>query len=208
MSLQEFARQLRESGEIRIRTTAEPADAETRGAQEILRAIEGEARLRGPHGPPEYEQEAATWGLTMLYRACRFLVYRHFDEKTVREAMGRKWRENKGHREIYSADLALSHLPEVYELAGGLATADPLVECLRELALEWPLSSVGIALPREARVEEFFDHPSLRAIYLDRIVRRRDASRLKEARVKEALAATLGIYAKELSGGLVGGEEG
>jgi len=94
----------------------------------------------------------------------------------------------------YSVDLLLRYLPDVAAMAHGIAEDDPLVESLRELGRQWPLSSVG--MPELGTVDPgaFVDDPSLRALYVDRILERRDTSRLDHPAVRAAVQAALGLH--------------
>ena len=81
-------------------------------------------------------------------------------------------------------------------LAGRAATAvdDPLVAGLTQLARDWPLSSVGVAGISTAEIEigAFFHHPSLRQLYVDRIIEKADATRLDDPMVLEAVREAVG----------------
>jgi hypothetical protein len=99
----------------------------------------------------------------------------------------------------YSTDLALRVLPQLLALARGVALDDPLVIGLNTLAHDWPLSSVGV--PEVTNVDEspFIDHPTLRRLYADRIIERRDVSRLTDPRVVAAVREALGAHAADLA---------
>jgi len=63
-----------------------------------------------------------------------------------------------------------------------------------KIARAWPLSSVGVAGVSDVDVDPFIDHPSLRRLYADRIVERRDASRLGDPRVRAAVREAIGAH--------------
>jgi hypothetical protein len=91
-------------------------------------------------------------------------------------------------------DLAFRYLPELIGFARARAPADPLVDALLALATAWPLSSVGTGGIGEVDVTPFIDHPGLRALYIDRILDRRDLARMGHPAVREAVGAAIGIH--------------
>jgi hypothetical protein len=94
----------------------------------------------------------------------------------------------------WSADLTLRHLPRLFQLAHHLSHADPLVQQIRQIAADWPLSSVGIAGLEKLRLDSFVNHPGLRRLYADRIVAAGDVSRLGDPLIANLLRADLGIH--------------
>ena len=91
-------------------------------------------------------------------------------------------------------DLFFRHLPDLLAWAQRVAANDPLVAALRRLAEEWPLSSVGIANIAPGSIDPFIAHAGLRRLYADRIIARRDSSRLADARTAEAVRSALGAH--------------
>ena len=70
----------------------------------------------------------------------------------------------------YSADLSLRYLPDLLSLAKGIASDDPLVHGLHAICRSWPLSSVGVPDVGELDTGAFLSHPTLRRLYVDRII--------------------------------------
>jgi hypothetical protein len=136
------------------------------------------------------------WGLRILIDSCRFLVYRDIEAETIAESLGRPCPAAPAPDVCYSADLFLRYLPDLVRLARAAGEADTLVDHLLRLAREWPLSSVGIAgvEANADHVEALMRHPSLRQLYIDRMIDRRDVTRLGPPSVRAALQATLGNY--------------
>ena len=65
-------------------------------------------------------------------------------------------------------------------------------------AADWPLSSVGVPLDRPvdaAAVESIVLDRALLTLYVDRIVARKDLSRLSHPSVVEAIRGAIGIHA-------------
>ena len=95
---------------------------------------------------------------------------------------------------IYSVDLTLRWLPDLLTLARAAATRDVLVDELLRLAREWPLSSVGIKDLPGSEPGAIVEHPSLLQLYVDRIIARRDKSRLGHPAVDRGVRTALGMF--------------
>jgi len=200
MSAVEFVTALLE-GDGRVRVGVEPlAVSELPGAAGVLdRAV----RPTLAFDPPPLSLPAAEWAILLLHRACQALVYRDIDGQAVRAGLALACPVRPSPRACYSVDLAFQFLPELLSLARGIAEQDPLVEGLRKLAAAWPLSSVGVRdLSDDLDVTAFIDEPSLRRLYADRIVERKDLLRLKHPAAREAVREALGEHrylAKEVA---------
>jgi len=97
----------------------------------------------------------------------------------------------------YSADIVLRHLPALHELAVGLADGDPVLVSLREMAWNWPLSSVGIRKHGETGAPDLAairSHPALWRLFLDRIVSEADRSLLDDESVRSGSRNSLGLH--------------
>jgi hypothetical protein len=168
--------------------------AEFPATAECLVEFEAAWRTGLAFDPPDLDIPAAVWGAVMLHRAVQCLVFRDRGPEEVERILSAPGPEPPAPAVVYSVDLALRFLPDVVRLARAAAPADPLVERLLELGREWPLSSVGVAGVAAVRVESFIDHPCLRALYVDRIVKSEDIGRLDDARVRQAARAALGEF--------------
>jgi hypothetical protein len=94
----------------------------------------------------------------------------------------------------YSVDLTFGYLPSLYQLAARVAPGDPVLDVLRELAGEWPLSSVGISGMACPDSLPFWKSSCLRSLYVDRVIESKDLVRLEDPRVGAAVRASLGAY--------------
>jgi hypothetical protein len=196
--LQEFTRSLWAGGELVLsQNTAPDANDIALGVSE-LRQLEIEYRLGLPGQPPGFDPQAAEWALTSLYRACQFLVYRELPEELLRSDLSRKYPADLSPAVCYSVDLSFRFLPDILRMARAASAHDPLVECLRNWAKDWPLSSVGIVDVEPGSVAGFLDDLSLRTIYIDRILATQDRTRLTDERVAAAVRIALGGF-RELS---------
>ena len=185
-----FVRSLAETGRVSV----PPDEAIPSDVDPAVCELDTVARQDMASDPPALESPAAAWALTLLYRACQALVFREIDAASVEQALAAPCPRPPSPSVCYSADLSLRYLPDLLSLARGIAPSDPLVAGLTALARAWPLSSVGTAGLEDVEVSAFLDHPSLRQLYVDRIIERGDVSRLKHPAVRAAVGEALGAY--------------
>jgi hypothetical protein len=158
-------------------------------------ALDAEWRSELAFEPPALVAPVAAWAARLVRQACQFLVFREIEPDGVRSAMADPFPAAPSPEVCYSADLALRVLPDLLRLARAASPDDALVEALARLATAWPLSSVGEKLA-DADVSPFIDHPSLRLLYVDRILEQDDASRLSDVRVRAAVREAIGAHAE------------
>jgi hypothetical protein len=167
----------------------------------LLQDIECKARSELAYEPPAFCPNSALWAATLFYQGCRFAVCRDIGEQEVVATLATPCPEHHSPATDWSVDLTFRHLPVLFRFARQLSSADPLVTSLRQLAAEWPLSSVGIAALGEVNIDSFISHPALRRLYADRIMAAADASRLGDPRVDDLLRADVGVH-REMAGPL------
>jgi hypothetical protein len=141
-----------------------------------------------PYNAPAFDPDAALWAAGYVFRVSQFILLRDIAATEMLDWLG-GFAGTQSPEAIYSADLTLRFLPDLFRLASGLAPDDPLVINLREIAVKWPYSSVGITGIDTPMICE---HPSLRQAYLDRIIRMKDIQRLNDPVTKELLKEILG----------------
>lgn len=205
--MRQFLVDLTEHGRVRVPTLRERPLAQSRevepGVRERLRSLDDIDRADAPGDSPPLDETAAVWAARVLFRSCQLLVDR---EVVIDAALRDEVLADPPDRErpaaIVSVDLTLRYLPDLFALAAGLAADDPLLGLLRELAVAWPLSSVGVALadppPLAACV---LRDPGVRIRYVDRILRRQDRLRLADPATRRAVRDALGAH-PALAGGL------
>lgn len=169
-------------------------DAPLTDLDDAARELDEVSRPEMAFDPPALSVPVAAWGISILHVACRALVFRDMDARAVRGALSRPCPQPTSPQACYSADLALRYLPDVIALARGIAPDDPLVGGLMDLARQWPLSSVGVTNIGDVDVAPFIDHPSLRQLYVDRIIERADVGRVSHPLVGESVRASLGGF--------------
>lgn len=164
--------------------------------EQALREVDALARREAPGEAPELDLLAAAFGLERLYSASRALKERSLSAEEVAALVSVPFSGSRTAAVLWSADLALRFLPGLYELARGISREDPLVLALLQLAREWPLSSVGIALGTAelSLDEELCTHPTLRGLLVDRILERGSPELGAVPWIASALAAAVGAH--------------
>ena len=193
-----------EGGNVRVDPpgAAGAAGIDERALADAIVRVEADRRMELAGDAPALVLPVATWAAQLVYAACQFLVYREVDPQMVSEGLSRPCPAAKSPAVCYSVDIAMRVLPELLRIARAASPEDVLVQSLKNLAREWPLSSVGEPV-EEADVSPFIEHPSLRQLYADRIIASADATRLTDARVREAVRATIGAYPKLAAASIV-----
>ncbi|MFT5496356.1 MAG: hypothetical protein ACI9TH_001754 [Kiritimatiellia bacterium] len=189
--MRHFIEELTGTGQVQLEHDLAP---ELDGWADALCSVDALARLELPGEAPAFSEAAALWGAEMCYQACRCTAFRSLSEADVAEAFARPGPEPANASCAYSVDLSLRYLPDVVRIARGIAAEDPLNHHLLRLAQDWPLSSVGVKGVSKVEVGCILDNRCLRQMYLDRILKTRDRSRVEEPRVAEAVKRSLGVF--------------
>lgn len=194
MSVPSFYHALYDHGRVRIKDAAPPVAQELDAAEDFLLSVECELRRDLAGRAPSASPEVVRWSLLTFYRACQFFVFRDVAPRVIATDFTKRCPQPPSPQTHYSADLAFRFLPDLFKLARAASADDPLVTALRDLAVHWPLSSVGVAELGPVNIGGFIDDPCLRQLYLDRIIERRDVSRLEDERVRAGLRQTIGLF--------------
>lgn len=198
-----FLLQLAETGHVTVppfeTDRGQPVDGDAVAA---LHEIEARERLDFPGDAPALSLPAARWAAGTFYRACQLLVCRDVSAAVTAAALAVPCPVARSAETDYSVDLTFRHLPALLRMAWRVASADPLVASLLQLAHAWPLSSVGadgLEPSALAALDPILAHPGLRQLYVDRVLRHLDIARLHDPRVRDAVDSTLGLHAETLS---------
>lgn len=206
MSLGAFLLGLFDTGQIELPDVEPLSTEDVSAATTALQSFEADYRLSLAGEAPRLDLDTALWSATVLYRAAQMLLFRSHDADSVDRLLSTQCLQRDGASAHYSVDLTMRFLPDLVRLARSVMEDDPLVTHLLAWASDWPLSSVGIErVPASERIADVLDHPSLLQLYVDRIIERRDISRLSESRVAEAVRQALGSFpelAPEISSAL------
>lgn len=185
ITLFDFISNLLGKGEISVtQNLSDFTDRDQEEAANALRQMYEQDVLEMPHTAPEFAEKPALWAAIYLYRAIQCSLLRNLEEEKVRELLP-IYSGEKNTAAIYSADLMLRYLPDLWNLAKGLAPDDILVVLLRETAQQFPFSSIGIEGIEKLEIDEILNHSSLRQSYIDRILQAEDKECLKDERIQE-----------------------
>lgn len=195
MDLGRFLLRLQGSGDVAVARTLPPPSGD---AERVLADFDAAIRLDGPAGLPPHDAAVAKWAAERLYAACALFVHRDLGKDAIAVQFTAPCPGDRDRPATHLAvDLTFRHLRELLALARGVAPADPLVVALRRWAREWPLSSVGIAdvgPVDAAAVAAIAADEGLRRLYVDRILRHDDVSRVEDPRIARAIAAAVGEH--------------
>ncbi len=179
---------------MQLRGAEFPEAEDRRAAESVLAEFEQRYRQDCPGQPPELSLPAAVWAAEMFYGAAVALSYREIDEAGIDEVLSQPFpgdRDASGH---YSVDLTFRLLPELHLRARAASRSDPLLKHIEQWAKDWPLSSVGIPHILPKHLDEILQNDSLRGLYIDRVVAKKDLSRLGPPQVQDAAGAAYGIH--------------
>lgn len=205
MPMRAFLVALQESGRVVVARPPESPELEIAGAGEVLLEWDAAARSEAAGTPPPFSAPCALWGAQRLYRAAQAFAFRDLGVEFIRGELERPLPQPVTPGAIWSVDLTLRFLPDLLTLARGLAPDDPLVVTLEQLARDWPLASIGVRGLGPIAPGLLWGDPSLRAAYVDRVLERRDGSRLSAPEVLEAARVAVGEHRElcpELAGSL------
>jgi hypothetical protein len=198
VELELFLIDLLETGEVILPNeivdfSASPADH----AVVLLKEYYHSDSLQMPYSTPEFHPKAAVWAAQYMYSALQLLLLRQAGPEEINRLLTDYEGEGTP-EEVYSVDLIMRFLPDVFRLASGLSPEDPLVGKLKEAARCWPFSSIGIAHENIQVTRNILDHPSLRLTYIDRIIEKKDVHRLNGEEERKLLKEVIGKYYTKL----------
>lgn len=195
MQLSEFIEHLLSKGVVTVSPEIVPFEQDDlRRAETALLQYHANESLNMPASAPAFHSAAGIWAAIYLYRAIQLTLLRNFGEEAVREMLT-PFEGEKTAEAIYSADFSLRHLRAVLEFAKGLSPNDVLVVLLKQTAVDWPYSSIGLELPDGTDINAIMNDTSLKYSYIDKIIEARDNNRCNDAMVNQLVAQALGDHA-------------
>lgn len=165
-----------------------------RDAKEVLAKYERIWRENLPRPLATFNQEAASWAAENVFRACQFSVYRDADKSVMRAALQEACPVKVTSDVHYSVDFTFRFLPDIEKSVRVASAKDPLLDILREWAMAWPLSSVGIPDLDAISIDGFASHPGLMQLYVDRVLTARDKSRSTNPMIQQQILASVGVH--------------
>ncbi|NML20092.1 hypothetical protein HHL16_04360 [Pseudoflavitalea sp. G-6-1-2] len=145
-----------------------------------------------PGTVPAFMPDVAVKAAAYFYSAVQLVILRDVKNEALLEYL--QAFSPASPEDHFSADLVFNHLPALLDLAFGLAPADILVTQLKQMAVQWPLSSVGIELETVPDDTMLFSHPALQQLYIDRIIAQKDKWRASSPHIKQYITETTGEY--------------
>jgi hypothetical protein len=165
-------------------------------AQETIQCLHEQYNYQAQEltGPaPAFHPGAAIWAAGFLYRSVQLAMLRELGEEAVNGLLT-TYDGPVSPETILSVDISFRYLPNLLGLAKGLAPEDVLVKRLRQAAIQWPFSSVGMTVDGVMDIEPILQDACLRSTYIDRIIEARDKERSKHVQVNEYIKEALGDY--------------
>lgn len=177
----------------------------SRGVTVLLREWHQEASLDLAGTPLEFDESAARWGAMTLFRAAWFYLHRDAEATDLSSLFSESMPKPLSAEALFSVDLTMRYLADLFRIAKTLAPGDPLLDGLQHLAESLPLSGAGIETQEnETRCEQsnawlaLKSHPGLWQIFIDRIIRSHARWWLPVPCVREAVQRAAGAFSLEL----------
>lgn len=189
----EFVRQLLWYGQVTLESAEVYTADEIDSAVALCREIEQQQRTELPGAAPIIDEPALRWSLAMIYSACQLHVFRSLDESEIELRLASLAPSPDSASAHYSVDVFLRFLPDLYSLVQNSMPDDPLSQAITHWANMWPLSSIGIP-GVEVDPTVILADPCLRQMYVDRILKHNDLSRLANEAVQQAMNESKGAY--------------
>ena len=198
MKLSTFFQTLLESGKVQVAGDLSPFQFEDhRATLDILHRFHAADSMDMPYSAPAFHPPAALWAAEYFYKSVHLTVLRDLNEAAIRKLLV-PYGGEVNPEAIYSVDLVFRYTPGLFGLAKGLAPRDLLVQMLKETAAQWGFSAVGMDLDLESDLDMILAHPSLRAAYVDRVIRLKDQKRASEPRVAPLVGEAMGGFASTI----------
>src|SRR6266496_5382292 len=114
-----FLKSLAEDG--RAVVSSGPLTIDMDDALGVLRQMDEYARNELALDVPQFSAAAALWAARLFYHLCQFTAWRDIGEEQIAAACGLPCPEPRGPEVDWSVDLALRHLPKLFQLARHLS---------------------------------------------------------------------------------------
>lgn len=198
MNLDAFINHLVREGQVTVVNQIIPfTPQELQDTQTILEAYYENDILEIPGTAPAFDVDAALWAAGYIYRIVQLAMLREAGKQDIIRWLT-PYPSPPTAANIYSADLCLRYLPDLLSLSKGIAPDDPLVQQIREIAMQWPFSSTGMNLPATGDISAIIASPPLLQAYADKIIATRDQNRCTHPAIQAIVTASLGNYASIL----------
>lgn len=173
----------------RVAVSREPLPHEFTG-HPLLQQLDERARADLALEAPAFSAEAALWSARLVYGIAQLIVCRDLSAEQIDQVFAKPCPTPPCPETTWSVDLTLRHLPRLFNMAKHLSSGDPLVDRLKALAEQWPLTSVGMPFAGAVNL----GHPALDRLYADRVFAAADLTRLADPQVADRLRADIGLH--------------
>ncbi|MBC7450416.1 MAG: hypothetical protein H7259_02895, partial [Cytophagales bacterium] len=153
--------------------------------------------LEYPYTAPPFNSTAALWAAQTVYSAAQLMLYRENKDSDI-DALFPDYSGEIDASAILSCDLCLRFLPDMLIQLKIIDSDDPLIELLEYTLIKWHYSGINYSMDIETL--DFFpvhSDPSLKQLYVNRIVRYKKLSLANHPFLKELMMANLGMFGKE-----------
>ncbi len=192
--LSTFLSDLFTTGEVTIAPNIKSIEeTDQQQALSILQQFYERDRLEMPVEMPAFEEAAAMWAATYLYRTIQLIFIRQLGKGAIKAHL-QPFPVSSSPAVLYAVDLTFRYLPDLFHLAKGLAPSDVLVTYLNQIAVAYPFSSVGIELKGAVDHTLILEHPALKIAYVDRLIAAKDIKRIQQYELQEYVEEVLGDY--------------
>ena len=165
-----------------------PTDDEVSKTIQLLENADQIARQHAPADPPAFDRHAALWAARVMQFTCVRLVDKIEMDIELPEDLAKAEPDATSASHHWSVDLVLRSWWNLVKRSTADNQDDPLNTTLLNIASRWPLAAVGTTSPIASdRLLVVWGHPSLRHIYIDRVIQRADREKASELLVAEAI---------------------
>jgi hypothetical protein len=193
-----FLIDLFQTGQVTVSQELTDLDADTQDRTlSLLSQYHSIDVLHMPFAAPSFHPGASLWAAKYVYRTLQLVLIRDIDAGELNKLLI-DYEGSGTAEEIYSVDLMMRFLPDILMLASGLSPGDPLVYKLKDAAVKWPFSSVGVPGINADCPQTILDHPSLRQAYMDRVIAKKDIGRFGSPNEKMLLEEVMGMHQHQL----------
>jgi hypothetical protein len=198
VKLSEFLNQLFREGTVVVpRQIADFEEEDLRASVLVIRKFYEADRLEISSDAPPFDEPAAMWAAQYLFHAVQFVLLRELGTDVMAVYL-KPYAGEITPAAIYSVDLLFRYFGPLFKFSSGISPDDPLVVLLKDTAMAWPFSSVGLSILCSANTDIIFSHPSLKYAYVDRIIEHRDSSRLTGEKEIATLNEIMGLHQAQL----------
>jgi hypothetical protein len=170
-----------------------PTDNEVAQTIRLLGKADQIARQHAPGEPPAFDPLAALWAARVLQFACVRLVDKIEVDIDLPDDLAMAEPDATSAAQHWSVDLVFRSWWDLVKRSTAENKDDPLNTTLLNIASRWPLAAVGTtAKPSSDRLRIVWGHPSLRQIYIDRVIQRADREQAADPLVAEAIRSING----------------